>query len=72
MPEIQMKEIRSSNLAAAGYDPDAKILRIKFQSGREYEYFDVSQDVYDMLWQVASAGSYFAANIKNRFRFLPV
>jgi hypothetical protein len=66
---IEMKPISSSNLAAAGYDAETRVLDIQFQNGNTYSYDDVPSDVAEGLFTAASAGAYFFNNIKNRYRF---
>jgi hypothetical protein len=66
---IEMKPITSSNIAAAGYDAETRVLDIQFQSGDTYSYDDVPAGVAEGLFSAASAGSYFYNNIKNRYRF---
>lgn len=66
---IEMTQLRSSNIAAAGYDVETKVLDIEFNNGSRYSYDDVSKDVADGLFSASSAGQYFANNIKGRYRF---
>ncbi len=62
---MQRKPVDSSNLASVGYDSDAKILEIEFNSGGIYQYFDVPESVYEGLMSASSHGTYFDQNIKN-------
>jgi hypothetical protein len=41
--------IRSSSLAAIGYDPATRTLRVKFRNGGLYDYLDVAHEVYEGL-----------------------
>lgn len=59
----------SSNLAEASYDPDTETLRIEFQDGSEYDYFNVPNRTYTSLTLAGSAGEYFHRNIKGRFSY---
>lgn len=61
--------VTSSNLHSVGYDPTTMTLEIQFNSGWVYQYFDVPQVIYNGLMSASSHGSYFAAVIKDRFRF---
>lgn len=56
--------VESNNLASVGYDSVTSTLEIEFRSGRIYQYFAVSQEIYDGLMNAASKGSYFDHNIK--------
>jgi len=63
-----MIPVNSSTLAFIGYDPDSTILQIQFKDGSLYEYFDVSQHVYDGLCSANSKGSYASKNIYKVYR----
>ena len=62
-----MIAVRSSNLAAIGYNPMALILTIVFHGGRVYRYFAVPPGVFRALLAAPSAGRYFHAAIRNRY-----
>lgn len=64
---MDMTPLTSSNLAAAGYDPESRVLRIQFHNGRTYEYDNVPQHEYDGLISAGSAGQYFNSNIKGQY-----
>jgi hypothetical protein len=64
--------IRSSNLAAVGYDPQRTQLRIRFRSGRTYDYFAVPLWEYAGLMLASSHGKYFHREIRNRYGCLRV
>lgn len=66
---MKRKSVESSNLASIGYDADKQILEIEFNHGGVYQYFDVSQDVYDELMDADSHGKYFVYNIKDEYEF---
>lgn len=59
-----MQPLSSSNLAGCEYDPDTRVLRIRFKSGRTYNYANVPQDVYEGLLSAPSPGQYFNSAIK--------
>lgn len=54
---------------SVGYDPDTQQLEVTFNQGRSYTYEGVPQSEFDNLVSAQSAGKYFAANIKNVYRF---
>lgn len=64
MPE----KLDSSNLDTADYHEDSQTLTIKFKSGQEWEYYDCPERIYKGLLGAESAGKYFNANIKGKFR----
>jgi hypothetical protein len=59
----------SSNVASIGYDPESSTLEIEFNNGSIYQYFDVSESVYEELRTSSSVGGYLAANIKGVYRY---
>ncbi len=61
--------LSSSNLSAYSYDRKNETLRIRFKSGRTYEYSDVPASVVSSLASAGSAGSYFNTNIRNSFSY---
>jgi hypothetical protein len=64
---MQMNKIKSTNLSAVGYDGSKSILRLEFNDGSIYEYFEVPQTIYLCLLSSKSKGNFFYKNIKNRF-----
>lgn len=62
--------VSSSNLASVGYEPTSMLLEIEFVSGSIYQYFDVPEAEFQQLMQAASHGTYFSANIRNRYRYI--
>jgi len=63
-----MINVISSDIHAIGYNEDLKTLRIKFRSGRIYEYFGVPMEDYKNLMNAQSKGKYFHRFIKH-FKF---
>ena len=67
---MEMKPVKSSQIHAVGYDPDKRVLRIQFLSGKErlpgsiYEYDDISPEQADALVKAESVGKHFGAHIK--------
>lgn len=59
----------SSNIRSIGYDPTRLLLEIEFIGTPEfvYQYSGVPQHAFDSLLAAESKGSYFFAQIKNRF-----
>ena len=66
---FQTKALESSNIAEFSYDPRSLILDIRFKTGTHYNYFDVPQDLYVRFAASTSKGSFFALQIKDRFKF---
>lgn len=61
--------VSSSNICSIGYDLGSSTLEIEFNNGTVYQYAGVPQAEYDALMNAGSHGTYFNANIKNRFSF---
>lgn len=73
MPLPDMKPVASSNIASIGYDEATEELYITFLgSGRTYKYESVPPGEYAMLERAGSVGSYFAENIRNQYKTVPV
>jgi hypothetical protein len=59
----------SSNIVRFGYEENTQILTVAFKSGGEYEYFDVTQGVFEQMQAAASKGQFLAQNIKGHYRY---
>ncbi|KKM85772.1 hypothetical protein LCGC14_1285730, partial [marine sediment metagenome] len=54
---------------SVGYDPNTRILEIKFSKKDIYEYYTVPIKIYNNLIKASSLGKYFLKDIKNKYRF---
>ncbi len=61
--------VRSSNIAAIGFEESVAILEIEFHSGAVYQYTGVPVNIYDALMSAPSIGSYFHQNIKSVYPY---
>jgi hypothetical protein len=67
---MQRQEVKSSLLAAVGYDFESKTLMLEFKSkkegepGKVYRYADVSPETYKKFLAAPSLGSHFLKQIK--------
>jgi len=61
--------VDSTSLRTVGYDAERQLLRIEFQNGSIYHYFDVPATVYQELMQAPSKGAYFNRSIRPIFDF---
>lgn len=50
---------------AAGYDPVAKVLRVRFRGGEGYEYYDVPANVWRNFRRVRSPGRFINRTLNN-------
>lgn len=66
--QIQLKPIKSSQIASVGYDESTKTLAVMFNSGKKvYHYADVPKDIFDGFHGNGSAGKHFAAKVRGKF-----
>jgi len=61
--------VTSSDLVWVEYDAPSRVLRIGFHNDAEYEYYDVSQDIYGSLMKAPSQGKYLHQYIEGRFQY---
>ena len=66
---MERTPVTSSNIRSIGYDTDSQILEIEFNNGGVYEYSGVPEYEHSALMNADTKGSYFSANIKNRYPF---
>ena len=66
---MERTPVTSSNIASVGYDTDSQTLEIEFNNGTIYQYFDVSEQVFNELKGAGSVGGYLAAHIKGVYRY---
>jgi hypothetical protein len=59
----------STVIAFFHYDAGRKVLRIRFVSGRIYEYLDVPEDIYSGMKEASSKGTYFNQHVKDQFKY---
>lgn len=64
---MEKNTFNSSNLASMEYDNGT--LRLAFNAGGVYEYYNVPQPVVNELQQAQSAGTYFHQNIRANYKF---
>jgi hypothetical protein len=52
-----------------GYDPETETLEVEFSSGAVYQYYNVSQAIYDQMMMAPSKGQFLNTYIKNAYPF---
>ncbi|WP_407185383.1 KTSC domain-containing protein [Bradyrhizobium centrosematis] len=57
--------VKSSTVAAVGYDETAGALGVQFLNGSEYHYFAVPRALFDGLRSASSVGRYLNKFIKD-------
>lgn len=64
-------KVKSSHVAAVGYDPDSRRLHVEFHNGQVYEYRGVDKHFHDALMAKDSdnsVGEAFHTYIKPHFK----
>lgn len=61
--------VDSSNVHSMWYDPEEQLLRVRFLSGAEYEYYRVPERIFIALLNANSHGSKFWKLVRNTFRY---
>lgn len=63
-----MHKLKSSNLDFCKYDAESKTLEVGFLSGGHYKYLNVDQSTFDKFLNAKSHGTFFAKEIKGKFK----
>lgn len=53
----------SSNVEFTDYNSSTQILRVKFKSGKTYDYYEVPEEIHDQLLNAESIGKFLNAKI---------
>ncbi len=61
-----MVPVKSSNIAAVGYDTSG--LRVQFKDGATYVYAGVPADLHANLMGAESVGKFLASEIRGKFK----
>jgi hypothetical protein len=65
-----MEPVESSSIAAIGYAPESRELRVRFRESRgTYVYFDVEPWVADEFMSAESKGAFLNRRIKDRYPY---
>ena len=68
-PAITMNPVKSSNIAATGYDSHSKTLAIQFKGGgKTYHYEGVPHDLADQLGKAESVGKFVVGHVVGKFK----
>lgn len=67
---MRRQQVQSSSLKSVGYSARQQVLEVEFQAGSVYQYKDVPPEVHQALMAAESKGSYFAANIRDKYPFV--
>ena len=66
---MERELVPSSNIVSIGYDEPSQTLEIEFHTGVVYQYYNVSQSIYEQLMTAPSKGQFLAYNIKNVYPY---
>lgn len=69
---MDFEPIKSSSMAAVGYDKENQVLGVQFHNGREYHYQGVHPLIHQELMTAESPGKYFQTSIRNIFETKPI
>jgi hypothetical protein len=67
MTVMRRRPVRSSVIAAVGYDEETAVLEVQFTSGDVYRYFAVPPSVHRALMEADSPGAYFNRHVSDRY-----
>jgi hypothetical protein len=62
----EMREVRSSNVRAVGWDEDTGELLVEFRNGSLYSYPSAGESAYQDLLSDPSPGAYVARWLRNQ------
>ena len=69
---MDLTPVKSSLIAAVGYDEAQKELTVEFKKGDTYGYKPVPHAVYTAMLEAISVGKFFLRNIKNQYEYVKV
>jgi KTSC domain len=68
-PIITLAPVKSSNIAATGYDAASKTLAVQFKGGgRVYHYADVPESIFTDMSKAESVGKFVVGQVVGKFK----
>jgi len=64
---MRMQLVASTAIAAIGYEPSTRHLRIRFVEGHSYDFCGVPLRVFKAFVDAPSKGGYYNAHIRDRY-----
>ena len=61
---MERTSVQSSNVASIGYDRNSSTLEVEFLNGSVYQYYAVSEELFDGLLSAPSKGSFLDQYVK--------
>lgn len=72
MNDVQMDDVRSSNIRKVGYDFNKNELHVQFRNGSVYVYSEVPPQTHRDLIAADSVGGYLNNHIKDKFTYVKI
>lgn len=69
---MKIIDVKSSMIAALAYDESIQTLRVKFNSGDLYEYYEVEPETFRELLEADSKGQYMRACIIDCYEYAKI
>lgn len=66
---MELQRVTSSNITAVGYDPQTETLEVEFLSGFRYQYYGVTQGLFDEMMRAPSKGRFLNQYIKDQYPY---
>ena len=75
---MNLINVQSSNISKIGFEKNKRtslhskpinVLRIVFNTGMMYDYYNVEEKVFNEFLKAKSIGKYFWANIKDKYSY---
>lgn len=66
---MERYQVASSNVASIGFDEATQTLEVEFLNGTVYQYYNVSEYMYQQLTHAPSKGRFLNTYIKNAFPY---
>jgi len=63
---MQRQDVESTVIDAIGY---SRVLEIRFESGRIYQYYNVPEEIYNAMLVAPSKGKYFNESIRGKYSY---
>lgn len=72
MARLKRIHSESSMITSTGYHPHTETLELVFCNGGIYEYYQITDDIYQELVNAPSVGEYFNTHIRLKYPYRKV
>lgn len=66
---MNREPVASSNINSIGYDEPSQTLEVEFTNGAIYQYYNVTQAIFEEFTQAGSKGQFLAYQIKKVYPY---